>query len=151
MAQYSGCGTNVRAENSFSLISSGSQSRIEPTCICGSIAVIRSVKKKGRNLGKLFWGCRNFKNEHENVGCNFFMWYENQQSSEVKQETPPNAFLRCSKCDEKEVQIKMLIKDDTYNKEMMKNVLKMLKMLFYVMICLILIIVVLICMLFKNR
>ncbi|XP_058781319.1 uncharacterized protein LOC131655472 [Vicia villosa] len=151
MAQYSGSGTNVRAENAFSLISSGSQSGIEPTCMCGSIAVIRLVKKKGRNLGKLFWGYIYFKDEHDNVGCNFFMWYENQQSDEGKPETPPNAFLMCFKCDKKEVQIKMLMKDDTYNKEMMNNVLKMLKMLFYAMICLILIIVVLICMLFKNR
>ena len=79
------------------------------------------------------------------------MWYENQHSDEDKLEIPPNAFLKCFKCDENEVQIKTLIKDDTYNKEMMKNVLKMLKILFYVMICLVLIIVVLIYILFKKR
>ncbi|XP_058782137.1 uncharacterized protein LOC131656430 [Vicia villosa] len=150
MAQFGSSATNRRAENSISLISSASQSGIEQLCLCGSKAAIRSVKKKGRNLGKLFWGCRYFKSEDDNPGCNFFLWYENQHSDEGKQEIQHAALSRCSKCDEKDLQLKMLRRDDNYNKDIMKNILKMMKMLFYVIICLVLIVVVLICMLFKE-
>ncbi|CAI8610216.1 unnamed protein product [Vicia faba] len=128
MAQLCSKGINQRVEKSNSLVSSASYSRIKSICLYGSKSMIRLVKKKGINLGKLFWGCRYFKSEDDNHGCNFFLWYKHQRNDESKPEIQYTAFSKCSKCDEKNVQIKMLRRDDNYNKDMMNNLFKMFKM-----------------------
>ena len=86
------------------------------------------------------------------MGCNFFEWYENNVSDEVKPGIHAPVILKCSKCDEKDVEINMLRRnidnDGRYTKEVMKIMLKMLKMLGYVVVLLVLILVVLCVFLF---
>ncbi|XP_058726587.1 uncharacterized protein LOC131633722 [Vicia villosa] len=151
MASYGSSGPNRRSQSSNTFISGASQYEIAPTCSCGAKAVVRTVKKKGRNLGKLFWGCRYFVSEPDNVGCNFFEWYENHYNDETNPGIHASVISKCSKCEEKDVEIKMLrrasAKDDN---EMLKNCIKMMKLQVYVIMFLVMLVVGLMFTLIKQ-
>lgn len=42
-------------------------------CDCGEVAVIRTIRKEGKNKGKKFWGCPRFG---KGKSCGFFKLYE---------------------------------------------------------------------------
>lgn len=61
-------------QNGGSTVSSGGT----PQCNCGVIAK-KNVAKAGRNAGREFYGCPNFKGT--GTGCSFFQWADDVQSA----------------------------------------------------------------------
>ncbi|KAK7268492.1 hypothetical protein RIF29_21191 [Crotalaria pallida] len=47
-----------------------------PYCACGGVRVVLRTARTQEHYGLRFWGCRFYKKDVKDSGCNFFDWYK---------------------------------------------------------------------------
>ncbi|KAK7289743.1 hypothetical protein RIF29_03637 [Crotalaria pallida] len=54
----------------------GGYEGIPPYCACGGARAVLRTARTEEHYGLRFWGCRFYKRDIPDSGCNFFEWYK---------------------------------------------------------------------------